>query len=171
MVTLLKLNTFKTEDQEFLYEVLKFRWSKANINIKYKHSEQLPSFEEHVKYINSGKFKKFYKIHLHEFPIGMIYIDVNNINGTFLLPDLLKKAIKNVDMSDIKDTLTAKIHSALFKDNPEVELHYATVNPNNTLSLKALLENGYEIVEHTLVFKTKNGLGQQGKWKGVDINW
>jgi len=171
MITLVKLDTSDKEDQKFLYEILKFRWSKPYINIKYKHSNQLPSFEDHVKYINSGKFKKFYKIYLQEYPIGMIYIDINNVNGTFLLPHLLKKAIQNVDIRDVKDTLTARIHSALFKDNPEVELHYATVNPNNTASLSALLENGYEMVEYTLAFKTKNGLGAQGKWVGIDINW
>lgn len=170
MVTLSRLDTLKKEDQEFLYEVLKFRFSNPIVNIKYKHSEELPSFEEHVKYINSGKIKKFYKIILQDYLIGMIYIDINNVSGTFILPDLLKKAVRNVKTSEIKKTLSAKIHIALFKDNPEVEFHYANVNPDNKLSMNALLENGYEIVEHVLVFRLKNGIAQHGKWKGCNFN-
>jgi len=168
-VSLKKLDVNNIDDQQFTYDIIKYRWSNASIiNIKHKTQEIMPTFNEHIGVLLSGKYKQLYKIFLGEFLIGMIFIDKNNVNGTFLLPPLLKKAFKELkkrnEPFDIK-TITPQIHIQLFKNHPDVKVHFATVNPNNTLSMRALLDNGYEHIETVLAIKTENGEVKQGPWK------
>lgn len=168
-VSLKKLDINNSADQLFTYDVIKYRWENASlINIKHKTQEQVPTFDEHLKALSSDRYKQIYKIFLAEFLIGMIYIDKNNVNGTFLLPPLLKKAFKELkkrnENFDIK-SITPQTHIQLFKNHPDVTVHFATVNPNNILSLRALIENGYEHIETVLAIKTENGEVKQGPWK------
>jgi uncharacterized protein YneF (UPF0154 family) len=160
LISLHELNTLDLNDQIYLYDILKYRWSKSNlINIKFKHSDKVPTFEDHVKHINSGKYKKIYKILLRNKAIGMIYIDIFNVNGTFIIPTLLKKVLKeNGPINNKKMSLSQATHTELFKKHPEVEVHFATVNPKNLLSISNLLEFGYENIEMVLAIKTKNGI-------------
>jgi hypothetical protein len=168
MITLKEINLKDIEDQKFLYDIIKFRWKHRDfINIKYKTPDTMPTFEDHVKYLNSGKYKGIYRIHLYEYSIGMIYIDINNFNGTFLLPNLLKKALKDLKQKNIKinkDEIASKSHIELFKRHKDVEIHYASINPKNKLSYESLLRNGYESVELIMTITTKNGITSQGKW-------
>lgn len=169
MITLKQVDLENANDQIFLYDIIKFRWRhKDVVNIKYKTSNIIPSFEDHIKNLKSGKYKGIYKIYLYENLIGMIYIDVNNFNGTFLLPDLIKKAIKDLKQKNIKidkDEITPQIHIELFKKHKDVEIHYASINPENKLSFQSLLKNGYEPIELILSITTKDGKVTQGKWK------
>jgi len=167
-ISLIKIDLENIEDQKFLYEILKFRYSKSNIiNVKYKCSSNLPSFEDHVKYITSGKYKIFYKINFGDITIGSVYVDKRDINGTIIIPSKLKKALKKYKDKDLeisKMPISALIHFNLFKLHPEIETHYASVNPNNILSINALIQNGYEHIESIFSMKTKNGKALQGKW-------
>jgi hypothetical protein len=168
-VSLKKLDTSDSADQLFTYEVIKYRWENAStVNIKYKTQEHIPSYDEHLKVLLSDRYKQIYKIFLAEFPIGMIYIDKNNVNGTFMLPSLLKKAFKELrkrnESFDIR-SITPQTHIQLFKNHPDVTVHFATVNPTNVLSLRALTENGYEHIETVLAIKTESGEVKQGPWK------
>jgi hypothetical protein len=169
-VFLNKLNLKNIDDQTFLYEILKFRWKhKKTINIKYKVSNEIPSFDDHVKNLLSGKYKVFYKILANEIPIGVVFIDNNDVNGTFVIPEFLKKAFKTYkgQKLNIQDkTLSAYIHIELFKLHPEIKVHFASVNPNNTMSVNALIENGYEHIESILAIRTENGIVIDGKWAG-----
>lgn len=168
-ISLHELNVNDPLDQQFTYDIIKYRWSNADIiNIKYKTKEDVPTFEEHVSVLRSAKYKKLYKIFLGEFPLGMIYIDANNVNGTFLLPWLVKQAFKELrkrnETFDIR-TITPQTHIQLFRKHPDVKIHYATVNPKNTLSLRAMIDNGYEHIESVLAIKTEDGEVIQGPWK------
>lgn len=168
-ISLVPINLQNIEDQTFLYEVLKFRWSKSHIiNVKYKCSDEFPSFEDHINYIKSGKYKVFYRVNFGDITIGTVYIDKQDINGTFILPSELKKALKTYNGQELEiqhTPISALIHIKLFALHPEIEIHYASVNPINTLSMNALLDNGYEHIESILAIKTKNGKVIQGKWK------
>lgn len=169
LISLFEINPFDFEDQKFLYDIVKYRWKyKDFINIKYKTSDNTPSFEEHCKNIQSDKYKKIYRIKLLDISIGMIYIDKNNFNGTFLLPSLLKTAFKELKNKNIefdKDLITPQTHLQLLKKHKDVEVHYASINPKNKLSYDGLIKNGYEPVEIILAITAKNGECTQGKWK------
>jgi hypothetical protein len=154
------------EDQNLTYDVIKYRWSKPDIiNIKYVTRDEIPSFEEHVKNLKSPSYKKIYKILLNEVFIGVIYLKKDDNIGTFVLPSLLKKALKTFNKKEMEPhPLSAMIHREVFKDNPDVEVFFAKVNPENMLSVNALMEHGYEPIEITLAIKTKDGKVDQGKW-------
>jgi len=160
--SLVLLDPKKIEDQIYTYDTLKFRWSKTDlIHIKYKAPKEMPSFEEHVKYINSGKYKAIYKIMLENFPVGQIHLDNTNFTGTFLIPSLLKTAIKYFKSKNIFINhldLTPKLFLDLAKRHTDVEVFYASVNPNSTLSVNALSKYGYEPIETIFAMKFKNSL-------------
>jgi hypothetical protein len=171
-INLQKINSSKKEDQQFLYEMLEYRWSKHDIiNIKHKTNNKLSSFEDHVKHITSGKYKVFYRVNFGEISVGVIYIDQNNVNGTVIIPSKLKKALKKYNNQDLEINYTpisALIHIKLFSLHPEIKVHYASVNPMNTLSVRALLENGYEHIESIFAIQTQNGKVIQGKWQNYE---
>lgn len=171
-ISLQEISPLIKENQLFLYDVLKYRWSHSDIiNIGYRVRCDLPSFEEHVRHINSGEYKVFYKAFFGNLEIGLIYLNKNDVNSTFILPNLLKKALKKYK-NQKKETdfmpLGALIHKKFFENLPEIKTHYARVNPENKLSLRTLIDNGYEIVEYVLAIKTENGKVIQGKWKDYE---
>jgi hypothetical protein len=162
----------KLHSETFLYDVLKYRWSIYDrVHIKNKCRVDFPSFEEHIKNINSDEYKVFYKAFFGELEIGLIYLNKKDEDSTFILPNLLKKALKKYK-NQKKETdfmpLGALIHKRFFENLPEIKTHYARVNPENKLSLRTLLDNGYEIVEYVLAIKTENGKVIQGKWKDYE---
>lgn len=171
-INLEKIDVLKKDDQEFLYEVLKFRWGKADmINTKYKVSPELPTFEEHLNFIKSNKFKAFYKTKLGDLTIGMISIDNDNVNSTFVMPNLLKNALKHYKNEDLEirhKPIALLMHTRLYEKHPEVTIHFARVNPKNEHSLKSLIRHGYEEIEIILALKTKNGKIAQGPWAEAD---
>ena len=169
MLDLHKIDPTNFDDQMYMYDILKFRWSRGDtINVKHKCPVSLPSFDEHVRYLTSDKFKVIYRVVLGEISIGTIYIDKLDVNGTVVLPSELKKALKRYRGQekeiDNVPQISLLIHMKLYALHPEIETHYASVNPNNTLSMNALLDNGYEHIESILAMKTKNGKMIQGKW-------
>jgi len=171
-ISLQEISSSILDNQLFLYDILKYRWSISNtVNINEKCRSDLPSFEEHIKTINSDEYKKFFKIKFGDIDIGLILLKKNNENATFISPNLLKNALKKYK-NEKKETdfiqLCALVHLRFGEMLPEVETHYARVNPQNKLSLKNLLENGYEIIEYVLALKAKNGKPIQGKWIGYE---
>jgi hypothetical protein len=160
-----------TEDQNFLYDIIKFRWKYHDIiNIPIRTSKKMPTFEEHLKFLKSNKYKFIYKIHLFDNLIGMFYLDQDYITGIFILPTLLKKAIKKIGNKNIikYDTLAAMVYLEAARLHPEVEVCYAKINPKNKLSLNSLLNVGLEPIEMTFCLKTKNGKPIFGKWNHLN---
>lgn len=143
------------QDQEFLYEIIKYRWSKHNIiNVTYKNSSEIPTFEQHITYLNSGKYKKLYKVLLGEIAIGSTYIDNNNFLGMFILPTYLKIALKKYKNEDIDFKINNKhIGSIIFKltcdKNKDIKKFYGSGNPDNTLSLNIAKDLNLKLVEVT----------------------
>jgi len=163
-VCLKPLEPNNKDDQLFTYDIIEYRWRNADIvNIKYKTGAVKPTFEQHVEYLKSSKYKHLYKIFLGEIPIGMFYHDINSTSGTFIPPSLLKKAMKfyrsrGEDIVINKENSVAlQVYILFYKLHPEITTHYAVVNPNNKLSLQALLNHGYELVEYVLVQETVDG--------------
>jgi len=165
-INLEEINVLNLNDQVFLYDILKYRWSNQFINL---YDEKIPSFEEHVNYLCSGKYKKHYKVKLGDIIIGSVYIDCNNTWGIFILPSLLKIALKkykkeNTELYNNKQHLSYLVLKNLVKLNPNITSFYAKVNSKNTLSLNALLNAGF--TPKTIIFETKslNGRITNSNW-------
>ena len=159
MTNLKEIDPTNIEDQNFLYDILKYRWrNKDVINIKNKTPEERPTFEQHVKNINSNNYKKIYRINFNELTIGSIYTDKNNYTGTFLLPSLIKIAIKKYGKENFNaEKIGIKAHTLMYEDLPEINVFYHCINPKNTLSLKGASRIGWELTELVFSCKTQNG--------------
>lgn len=163
-ITLKKINVKDKQHQIFTYEILKHRYNNHDVvNIPFISSNKLPTFKEHVKHITkSRKYKAFYKIMLGNQCVGLMYLDKQNVHGTFIPFYLIKKAIKyykekNIKVFSDKTCIAAAAVIELYRINPKVKTFFAKVNINNALSIKALTQFGYRPVEVTLVMETKNG--------------
>ena len=162
LMSLEELDTKLYETCLFLYEIVKFRYSHNEIiNIKHKAENNLPDFESHCRHLQNNKYKKIYKIKIHNIAIGALYLHVDNVNSTFIIPHLLKKALKFLKENHIFYKKHQKIsiltHELLFEKHKEIKTHFASINPKNTLSRDALLEFGYEPIETIFVAYTDNG--------------
>ena len=168
-VGLVKLDIFDKKDQVFSYEVLQYRWQNIDTQqIAYKTRTTIPTFDEHIKNIQSDNYKQLYKLTIGELTVGTMHIDKKDMVGIFFIPSLLKKAIrfyrnKNIPV-DI-DYISLQAFIALYKLHPEITLYYASVSPKNTLSINALIRHGFELNELIFAMKTKNGKIDQGPWK------
>jgi len=164
-VTLKKINVKLICNQRFTYDILKHRYANHEVvNIPFISSNKLPTFKEHVKHITkSKKYKAFYKIMLGTQCVGLMYLDTNNIHGTFIPFYLIKKAIKyykekNIEVFSDKTCIAAAAVYELYRINPKIKTFFAKVNINNPLSIKALIGFGYRPIELTLVMETINGI-------------
>ena len=111
----LKLNSVSIKDFRFLYNLLNERDSKANISHK-----KMPTYSEHIKFVNSKPYNKWYIIKFKNKKIGSIYLTNQNEIGIFI-----KKDIQGKDFG--RQALLLMIDK-----NPRKQ-YLANVNPKNML--------------------------------------
>jgi len=127
----IKLCPVKESDCLFLYKLLKERDPKANISHK-----KMPSFEQHVKFVLSKPYAKWYVIAEDRKKIGTIYLTINNEIGIFLKNDLQSKGIGFTALE------------LLMEKNPRTR-YLANVNPKNKKSIRFFKNNGFKLIQHT----------------------
>lgn len=138
-LVLKEIDLNKEEDQKFLYTVILFRWKNHDIvNIPHRTPKEVPTYEQHLSYLRNTKYKQIYRICLKEKTIGTIYIDGKDVFSIFILPDLLKNAMKgNKFHRNQKKKLTTMACHQLMKLNPHINTFYVGINVKNTSSLNA----------------------------------
>ncbi len=129
--TLVKLKTVKKSSCDFLYDLLKERDSRANISHK-----KMPSFEQHVKFVMSKPYSKWYMIEEFKNNVGSIYLTKNNEIGIFIKKDLHGKGI------------ASKAIKLLIEKHPRSR-YLANVNPKNKKSIQFFKNNGFNLIQHT----------------------
>ena len=72
-VTDLKLRKIDDSDSGFLYKLLKKRDLKANLSHK-----KMPSYKQHIKFIKSKPYQKWYIIEKNRKKLGTIYFSKQN---------------------------------------------------------------------------------------------
>jgi len=125
-------------DLKFLYELLKQRDFRANISHK-----KMPTFPEHVKFVMSKPYSKWYTIRVENNKIGSIYISRQCEIGIFLDKKFQKKGIG-------KQALLL-----LIKKNPR-KRYLANINPKNTKSIIFFKKNGFNLIQYTYELFSKN---------------
>lgn len=127
----LKLNSVSIKDFRFLYNLLNERDSKANISHK-----KMPTYSEHIKFVNSKPYNKWYIIKFKNKKIGSIYLTNQNEIGIFI-----KKDIQGKDFG--RQALLLMIDK-----NPRKQ-YLANVNPKNSKSIRFFKSYGFKIIQHT----------------------
>ena len=127
----ISLRIVRDSDSKFLFELLEERDPRANISHK-----KMPSYNEHLKFIKSKPYTKWYIILKSKDRIGSIYLSKNDEIGIFLSK---KYQGKNIGNDALKE---------LIRKNPR-ERYLANVNPKNKKSSVFFKNNNFKLIQHT----------------------
>jgi len=130
-ISSISLRIVRDSDSKFLFELLKDRDPRANISHK-----KMPSYNEHLKFIKSKPYTKWYIILKSKYRIGSIYLSKNDEIGIFLSK---KYQGKNIGNDALKE---------LIRKNPR-ERYLANVNPKNKKSSIFFKNNNFKLIQHT----------------------
>ncbi|QLH07835.1 GNAT family N-acetyltransferase [Nitrosopumilus ureiphilus] len=126
-----KLRSVKKSDCIFLYDLLKERDPRANISHK-----KMPSFAQHVKFVMSKPYSKWYIIETFKNAVGSIYLTKDNEIGIFIKKDLHGKGIASLAIN------------LLMKKHPRFR-YLANVNPKNKKSIQFFKNQKFHLIQHT----------------------
>lgn len=129
---MITLKTVSDSDLRFLFDLLEKRDPHANISHK-----KMPSYKQHIKFVKSKPYSKWYIIFKEKERIGSIYLSKNNEVGISLLKAHKKKNIEN------------SVLEKLMKKHPR-ERYLANVNPKNKKLISFFTNNGFKLIQYTL---------------------
>ena len=127
----IKLTLVSKNDAKFLYGLLKERESDVNISHK-----KMPTYAQHIKFIESKPYSKWYIIEVDGERAGSIYLTKQNEIGIFLNEGLQEKGI----CSNALNVLIGK--------NPDLR-YLANINPENKKSIKFFKKLGFTLIQYT----------------------
>ena len=127
----IKLKPVAKSDHRFLYQHLKERNPSANISHK-----KMPTYAEHVKFVMSRPYSKWYIIIHKNKKVGTIYLTKQNEIGIFIKNKMQDKLIgqKTLEM--------------LMGKNPR-KRYLANVSPKNKKSSHFFTRNGFKLIQYT----------------------
>ena len=125
------LRTITNSDTEFLFKLLKERDPRANISHK-----KMPSYNQHVNFIKSKPYTKWYIIMKYKEKVGSIYLSKNDEIGIFLSKNYQGRNVGNYALTE------------LIKKNPR-KRYLANVNPKNKKSISFFKNNNFKLIQHT----------------------
>ena len=125
------LKLVSKSDYRFLYDLLKERNSKINISHK-----RMPTWEEHVRFVKSKPYSKWYIIYNKDEKIGSILLTSENEVGIFIKNDVQHKGIGSVALQ------------LLIKKNPHLR-YLANINPKNKESIEFFKKNNFKLIQYT----------------------
>jgi len=129
--TNLRIKPVSKSDHVFLYELLLEREPIMNINHK-----KMPSFTEHVNFILSKPYAKWYTIVINDTKIGTVYLTHRDEIGIFI-----KKKFQGLKIGH-------KALKMLIQKNPRPS-YFANINPRNKKSIKFFKRSGFQLIQHT----------------------
>ena len=127
----ISLKSVIKSDSKFLFDLLKERNPKANISHK-----KMPSYDEHIQFIRSKPYTKWYIILQSNKKVGSIYLSKNDEIGIFISKKFQGKNIGFYALTE------------LLKKNPRKRF-LANVNPKNKKSMTFFKNNGFKLIQYT----------------------
>ena len=128
---IVKLRLINNSDSKFLYDLLKNRDPQANISHR-----KMPTYKEHVKFVKSKPYTKWYIIEYGKNKVGSIYLSKVNEIGIFLKKGKQKKNIGTTALT------------ILIQKNPR-KRYLANVNPKNIISKRFFIKNRFHLLSYT----------------------
>ena len=133
----IKLRLVSRLDYRFLYNLLKERDPLANISHK-----KMPSYHEHVLFVSSKPYSKWYVILYGANKVGSIYITTQNEIGIFIKKSFQDKQIGSV------------VLKKLIQKNPK-KRYLANVSPKNKNSINFFKKNKFRLIQYTFELNNK----------------
>jgi len=136
----IKLKEITKSDLKFLYSLLKEREGRVNISHK-----KMPTYAEHVKFVLSKPYSKWYIVYLNNLKAGSVYLSKQNEIGIFI-----KKKFHNSGIG-------TKVLQKIMEKNPRSR-YLANINPKNKRSINFFKKNGFKLLQYTfeLIPKKEN---------------
>lgn len=134
----INLKLVSKKDLRFLYELLKER--KPSTNISHR---KMPTFNEHLNFVLSKPYSKWYIIFNKNKKIGSIYISKQDEIGLH---------IKNLKWQKQIAEITIKL---LKQKNPR-DRYLVNINPKNKKMLNFYENNGFKLIQHTFELDLKD---------------
>lgn len=125
------LRPVNSSDFRFLFNLLKERDPKANISHK-----KMPTYLEHVKFVKSKPYSRWYIIVKSKTKVGSIYLSNGNEIGIFL---------KKIHSGKGYGSEALKM---LIEKNPRSR-YLANVSPKNSNSINFFKNNGFKLIQYT----------------------
>ena len=126
------------KDNKFLYNLLKERDPIVNISHK-----KMPTYSEHVKFVASKPYSKWYIIEYNKKKSGSIYLSKNNEIGIFV-----KKSFRGNKIGE-------NAMRILIEKHPKSR-YLANVNPKNKKSIKFFKKFKFNLIQHTFELSPEN---------------
>ena len=130
----LKLREVGDSDSGFLYKLLKKRDLKANLSHK-----KVPSYKQHIKFIKSKPYQKWYIIEKNRKKLGAIYFSKQNEIGINFLPEIQSELISQASIQE------------LIRKNPKKK-YFTNVSPKNQRLIKFFEKNGFFLFQYTFEY-------------------
>ena len=127
----LTLREVEKIDYEFLFKLLQDR--KPNVSISHK---KMSTYSQHIEFIESKPYEKWYIVLLDEKNIGSTYLSKNDEIGISLIEEMQGKGMGK------------RILELIIEKNPR-NRYLANINPNNSRSLRFFEKNGFKLIQHT----------------------
>jgi len=127
----LRLKNVTKEEYPFLFDLLLERNPIVNISHK-----KIPTYKEHVKFVSSRPYSKWYIIFYSGKKCGSIYLSKTDEIGIFLKKGMAKKGIGS------------KALKILMKENPR-KRYLANINPKNKNSIRFFKKHHFKLLQHT----------------------
>tara|TARA_B110000467_G_C18268695_1_gene450974 strand:+ start:294 stop:719 length:426 start_codon:yes stop_codon:yes gene_type:complete len=127
----IEFKVVKALDNKFLYKLLKERELINNISHK-----KMPTFSQHVKFVKSKPYAKWYIIYKNKKKCGTIYLSKLNEIGL-----QLKK-------EEFNQKIEADILKIIIKKNPRAR-YLVNVNPKNKRKIDFFKKNGFKLIQFT----------------------
>jgi RimJ/RimL family protein N-acetyltransferase len=102
----------------------------------------MPTYLQHVEFIESKPYEKWYIVLLDEKNIGSTYLSKNDEIGISLIEEMQGKG------------MGSRILELIIEKNPR-NRYLANINPNNSSSVRFFEKNGFKLIQHT--FEKING--------------
>ena len=131
------LRAVNTSDFRFLFNLLKQRDDRANISHK-----KMPTYSDHVKFVKSKPYTKWYIIQKSKIKIGSIYLSKNDEIGIFINEKFHGEGFATDAMKLVIDK------------NPRTR-YLANVNPKNIRSTKFFKKNNFKLIQYTYELEKK----------------
>ena len=129
--SLFQLLSVRKSDCPFLFELLKERESKAKISHR-----KMPTYNNHVKFVMSKPYAKWYIIKNQDERIGSVYLSNQDEIGISL-----KKVNQGNGVGKI-------ILELLMKKNPR-KRYLANINPKNGKLIRFFEKNQFKLLQYT----------------------
>ena len=127
----LKLKLVDKSDYKFLFKNLKERKPTANISHR-----KMPTYEEHVKFVTSKPYKKWYIVLHGNKKIGAVYLTKDNEVAMHFCKEILDMRVYQIP------------YNLITEKNPRNRF-FVNINPKNTEVIKFYKNNGFTLRQVT----------------------